>query len=139
MKVLLDTNIVLDVLLDRKPFVIEAAKLFSLIEEAALTGILCSTTITTIHYLATKAMGAKNAHKQIEKLLQLFDIAAVNRTVIVGALQSRFPDFEDAVVYEAARHNAVDIIITRDKTGFKKTSLKIYTPKEMLSILSLIN
>lgn len=138
MKILFDTNVVLDLLLDREPFVAEATQLFLLVERGDITGVLCASTITTIHYLATKAVGIKNARQQITKLLQLFEVAAVNRAVLENALQLQFTDYEDAVLYESARHNGTEIIVTRDKGGFKKSKLTIYTPQEFLNAISLV-
>jgi len=135
MKVLFDTNLVLDLLLDRKPFVESIAVLFSKVEQGDLTGCLCATTITTIFYLASKAVGMKKARTEIQKLLTLFEIAPVNRSVLQAALQSGFPDYEDGVIHEAARFIEADGIVTRDLKGFKKSRIRTYTPDELLGIL----
>ena len=101
MRILFDTNVVLDVLLDRKPFSLASAKLFSKVESGELSGYVCATTITTIHYLARKAIGLESAAQEIEKLMKLFEIAPVNRAVLDSALSSGFSDFEDAVIHES--------------------------------------
>jgi len=66
MKILFDTNVILDVLLDREPFANEAALLMSMVEQAEITGFICATTVTTIHYLATKALGLQAASRHIQ-------------------------------------------------------------------------
>ena len=132
MKILFDTNIILDLLLDRKPFVESVAQLFSMVERGDLMGCLCSTTITTLYYLASKAVGRKKAQKEIQKLLTLFEIAPVNRPVLQAAIQSGFPDFKDGVIYESAVLIEVDGIVTRDPKGFKKAGIQIYSPEELL-------
>lgn len=71
MKILLDTNIVLDVLMDRMPFSDSAVELFSKVEDGTIIGYLCGTTITTVYYLATKTLGASRAQEEIKKLLNL--------------------------------------------------------------------
>ena len=63
MKILLDTNIVLDVLMDRMPFADAATELFSKVEDGTIIGYLCATTITTVYYLAAKTIGAPNAQE----------------------------------------------------------------------------
>ena len=73
MKVLFDTNVVMDLLLDRKPFVGPVAELFSKVERGDLMGCLCATTITTIFYLASKIVGIKKARSEVEKLLTLLN------------------------------------------------------------------
>ena len=127
--------VLLDLLLDRNPFVDPAARLISMVEEGKLLGFLCATTITTIHYLASKASGKKSAQKEIQQLLRLFEIAPVNRPVLQAALESGFPDFEDAVLYEAAIFVGADGIVTRDPKGFKKAATRVYIPGELLQTI----
>ena len=136
MKVLFDTNVILDLLLDRRPFADSVAQLFSKVERGDLIGCLCATTITTISYLAAKAAGGKKARKEIQKLLTLFEIAPVNRAVLQAAIHSGVPDFEDGVIYEAAVFVEADGIVTRDPKGFKKAKIRIFSPGELLQILS---
>lgn len=139
MKILFDTNVVLDVMLDREPFAESAGKLMSFVEKGKIAGLLCATTVTTIHYLSAKVLGSAKAQNQIKALILLFEIAAVNRTVIEDALISTFPDFEDAVLYQAARHAGAKAIVTRDLKGFKRSELPIFRPDEMLTALQLSN
>ena len=128
--ILFDTNVILDFLLDREPFSETAAQLFTRIEKGEITGCLCATTVTTIHYLATKTVGERRAHEYILQMLKLFDVAPVTRVVLESALQLKFQDFQDAVIHEAARHAGALGVVTRDSAGFKKATIPIYTPKE---------
>jgi predicted nucleic acid-binding protein len=137
MKILFDTNTIVDLLLDREPFVDPIAQLFSKVEQGDLGGYLCATTITTLYYLASRAVGRKIAQKEIQKLLGLFEIAPVNRPVLQAALQSGFPDFEDGVIHEAASFIGADGIVTRDPKGFKMAGIRIYSPDELLNDLTL--
>ena len=82
MRVLFDTNIILDVLLERQPFSESASKLLSKVEKGEITGLVCATTITTIYYLVNKAIDRKKANECIDLLLNLLEIASVNRVVI---------------------------------------------------------
>lgn len=132
---LFDTNVVLDVLLDREPHATVGASLLSSIERGAIQGYLCATTVTTIHYLMQKALGADQARQKIRNLLRLFEVAPVNRAVLEAAGGSRLVDFEDAVMYEAALHVGATGIVTRDPTGFKGARLPIYTPQELWKAL----
>ncbi len=135
MKVLFDTNVILDVLLDRKPFSEDAIWLVSKVEAGEIGGYLCATTITTIHYLASKSIGAKAAQQAIASLLSLFEVAPVTRVVLDDALNSGFTDFEDAVLYQAAAHAGVDGIVTRNGADFTKAALPLYSPGALASIL----
>jgi len=136
LKILLDTNIVLDVLMDRMPFSDTAVELFSKVEAGAIIGYLCGTTITTVYYLASKILGAARAQEEIKKLLSLFEVAPVNRLVLESALVVDFHDFEDAVIHEAACHVGADAIITRNLKDFKKSRISVYTSDELVRILN---
>jgi len=133
--ILFDTNVVLDLLLDRKPYSAVAAQIFTMVETGALSGCVCATTITTVHYLAAKAVGATQAVKHIDKLLTLFEVAPVNRPVIESALFSKLKDFEAAILHEAALHVSAHAIVTRDVHGFKNAKIPVYTPEEFLHSL----
>jgi predicted nucleic acid-binding protein len=135
MKVLFDTNIILDVLLDRKPFSEYASYLMSKVERSEINGFLCATTVTTIHYLLSKNLDKKNAITSINSIIALFEIASVNRLVIENALKSKFSDFEDSVLHESARHAGAEYIITRNIKDFKNTKIPVFTPTEFLSML----
>ena len=135
MKVLFDTNVVLDVLLEREPFSEHAAYMMSKVERSEISGFLCATTVTTIYYLLSRFLGKEKAGKSIHSIVSLFEIASVNRVVIENALKSNFADFEDAVVSESARHAGVEYIITRNVVDFKKSKIPAYTPTEFLGIL----
>ena len=135
MKVLFDTNIILDVLLDRKPFSEHASYLMSRVERSEINGFLCATTVTTIHYLLSKYLDKKKAIDSINSIMALFEIASVNRLVIENALKSKFSDFEDSVLHESARHAGAEYIITRNIKDFKKSQIPAYTATEFLSML----
>jgi len=136
LKVLFDTNIVLDVLMDRLPYSEAAVELFSKVEDGSIIGYLCGTTITTVFYLAAKTVGATRAQEEIKKLLSLFEVAPVNRYVLEAALVLDFNDFEDAVIHEAACHVGADAIVTRNQRDFKKSKITVYSSEEMAIIVS---
>ena len=137
LSILFDTNILLDVLINRKPFVVPSAKLVSLVESNIIEGYLCATTLTTIDYLIAKAHNRQRAKIEIQKLIDLFKIADVNKKVLSLYLQSKFNDFEDAVQYFSAECVSVDGLVTRNTKDYRETKLPIYTPDELLSIIEL--
>ncbi len=139
MKVLFDTNIILDVLLDREPFAEEATYLMTKVEKSEIIGYLGATTITTIYYLLQKSLGNKIAANKIETLLSIFEIVPVNRIILEDALKSNFSDFEDSVLHVGACHLGVEYIITRDTKGFKKSEIPIFNPVEFINVLDAIN
>lgn len=136
MRVLFDTNVILDVLLARAPHADPATALLDRVAAKSLDGLLGATTLTTIHYLATKAVGSRAARRHLRTLLGLFEVAPVTRAVLTDALDLAFPDYEDAVLHEAARHAGAEAIATRDRKGFVKARLKVYGPEELLRFLA---
>ena len=93
MRILFDTNIVLDVLEERASYHTNAATLFSAVDRGWLTGLLCATTITTIHYIARHTLGAAKTREHLRKILGMFIIAPVTHAIIVDALELGFPDY----------------------------------------------
>ena len=135
MRVIVDTNVVLDVLLARRPFVDAAVKLFGLIEQSRIEGLLCATTITTIDYLLTQSLPRPQSREALRRLIELFEIAPVNRPVIEEAFRSRIVDFEDAVLEQSGRLAGADAIVTRNTRDFHHSILKALGPDELLSAI----
>ena len=135
MRVLVDTNVVLDVLLDRRPFVSASAQVFALVEESRIEGFLCATTIATVDYLLGQALAPRKAREALRQLLDLFEVAPVNRPVIEQALRSRIRDFEDAVLEQSARLVGADAISTRNMRDFEKSAVAVFDPAELVSVV----
>ncbi len=135
MKLVRDTNVVLDVLLDRAPHSAASSIVLALAEKGRIEGLVCATSVTTLHYIVSKASGARRARDHVRRLLAIIDVAPVNRSVLHSALALGFPDFEDAVVHEAARQAGAQGIVTRDRTGFSRASLPVHSPEEILAAL----
>lgn len=133
MRVLFDTNVLLDVLLSREPHAEPAARLLSLADTGRIQGVLSATTVTTIHYLATKAVGRKAATRHVQTLLSIFEVAVVDREVLEKALNLAFDDFEDAVLHAAAVGAGAGAIVTRNGKDFARATLPILDPPELLA------
>ncbi len=136
MKILLDTNTVLDLLLEREPFVDFAEEIFVMIEEQKIEGFLCPTSITTIYYLLNKNLDKKRCNDAMKTLLSLFNIIELNKKILLKSLENSGVDFEDSVICTSASFADIDIIITRDKKGFKNSKVKVLSPSEFLSTQS---
>jgi DNA-binding ferritin-like protein (Dps family) len=125
--------VVLDVLLNRQPFAQDAADVFALVETSAIKGFLCATTVTTLDYLLRQTLTSVKARQALKKLLDLFEIAPVNRPVLEQALASKISDFEDAVLEQSGLVAAVDVITTRNSKDFQKSLLPVLDPPELLA------
>jgi predicted nucleic acid-binding protein len=139
LKILFDTNIVLDVLLNREPYIRLSANLVGSVENNKIEGVLCATTITTLDYLISKVKTRDKARIEIGKQLQLFQIASVNSIVLEMALNSGFKDFEDAVQYYSGECMGINGLVTRNPKDYKQAKLPVYTPDELWGIISLQN
>jgi len=135
-RILFDVNVVLDVLLDRKPDAEASAGAWVAVETGMAEGFLAAHAVTTIHYLVRKEIGAAKAKGIISAILRVFGIAAVNSAVIQEALQLSCPDFEDAVTAAAARLASCDYIVTRDPKGFRGSPVRPLPPEAVIPLFT---
>jgi predicted nucleic acid-binding protein len=133
---LVDTNVALDVLLERQPHFTASAAVWAAIETAAAEGYLAAHGITTIHYLAQKQLGTRRARRVITSLLQVFRIAPIDESVLRDALHHEGSDFEEAVTAAAARFSKCDAIVTRDPKGFRAAELPVLAPEAAALLLT---
>jgi predicted nucleic acid-binding protein len=131
MRVLIDTNVVLDFLQEREPFWEGAARLFEWIDAGEIEGFIAATTITNIYYIVRKAAGVVVAQDAIAQILTDLTIATVNRDVLEQAISLQFADFEDAVQYACGVIYGVDAIVTRDKSGFMNATIPVVLPENL--------
>ena len=135
MHVLIDTNVVLDVLLDRTLFVHDAAAILT-IPEPVVYKYISASAITDIYYVAYKELHDKQKVKDIiKRLLSVVRIADVSEENILFALESDWNDFEDSVQNAVAESHNFDAIITRNSADFKNSKLNIFPPKDFLQFI----
>ncbi len=136
MRVFFDTNVVLAFLQERSPFVEDAARLFERMDAGKIEGFIAATTITNIYYIVRRVAGVKIAEDAIAQVLTDLNICAVDRTVLEQAIVLNFRDFEDAVQYVCAVRHQVNVIVTRDASGFVDAEIRVMSPKELNTLLS---
>jgi len=133
-KILIDTNIVIDLLSKRKDFYDDAADLFSQADKKELNLTISSLTFANTNYILTKLKSAKEAKEILRKFKVLVELLSLDDKITELALSDEsFPDFEDGLQYYSAIENDVDIIITRNKKDFKNSRLPVLTAKEYLA------
>lgn len=106
-------------------------------EKSKIEAYLCATTLTTIDYLVQKIKPQAETRKIIFQLLKIFEIAPVNRSVLVRALEKNLRDYEDSVLLSSAELVGADIIITRNTKDFGRCSLRVLHPDEFISCYSI--
>jgi len=136
MKVLVDTNVILDVLLKQAPFYNDSFVIFQLADSKRISGVLAAVSLTNIFYLLRKAkINSADVYQIMDKLTALFTVAPVVETTIAGALALRWKDFEDAVQFIVAKESKADFIITRNKADYKNSEIPCMTPTEFIAHL----
>lgn len=132
-KALIDTNVLLDHLAHREGFYLDAAVIFSMVDEGQMIGIVSSLSIVNCAYVLPKHYKSGAVLEQIKTMLQMFTISNVDASVLEQAASIEPYDYEDAVQYLSALPNHPDIIITRDKRGFRDFNIMVMTPKEFIN------
>jgi predicted nucleic acid-binding protein len=133
-KLLIDTNIVLDLLAKREPFFESSARVFSLADRNKLKLYISSLTFANTNYVLSRLKSASEAKEILRRFRVLVKVLSLNEKIIDLALSnSKFDDFEDGLQYYLAIENNQDVIITRDLKDFKESKIPVMTPSEYLS------
>lgn len=135
MKAVFDTNVVLDVLLEREPFLQQSAAALSLAEAGKIEGYLAATTFITLEYLAAKKLGRLGALSQLKQLLTFLKVARVDDSVVRVAIEANPRDFEDAIIASAAVAAGIESIVTRDGKGFSQFPVSPFLPSVLVERL----
>ena len=137
MKLLIDTNVVLDVLLRREPFSKTAAEVLNLTQRDDVREYVSASAITDIYYIANKQMKDRDAVRDLlKRLLMIVSVAAVSEREIQNALNLAWGDFEDSVQYSVALLNEMDGIVTRNPSDYQDANIRIWLPEQALELFA---
>ena len=137
-RVLIDTDVILDLLLGRQPFYPSASRLFVAFQEGRLEGHVSSLAFANLFYLLRKEEGGgPEAIAILRKLRLVIRVLAVNEKIIDLALASTFTDFEDAIQYFAAAEGGLEAIVTRNRRDYKASKIAIVSAEECLELAGL--
>ena len=136
MRVLLDTDVVLDILADRQPFVVEASVLWLAHEQRQLEAYISPITPVNVFYILHRQVGSAQARQLVGRLLATISVCPLDQTVLANAHALPMADFEDAVQAAAAAAMGLDSLVTRNIRDYSATPLPILTPAEALVRLS---
>ena len=134
-KILIDTNVVLDVLQAREPFYEASKRLLAAAETGRVQGMIAAHTVTTLFYLISKDKSTGHARATITNLLQFLKVASVDQSTIEQALNLSYPDFDDAVQMMSAAQSKCDFLISRNTDDFKPALLPVLSPVDFLTAL----
>lgn len=134
-RVLFDTDVVLDVLLQRQPFFTASALALDTIAQGKVEGYLAGHLVTNLFYLLRRNLGSDKSREALNTLMSKMRVAAVTDAVIREALASPFPDFEDAVTHATARAEGIEAIATRNIKDFRLGTIRAMLPEVFLATL----
>lgn len=133
-RLLLDTNILLDILIKERPQSAEACRVLELCNGSGDMGFACSLSLKDVYYVLVKLQGAQRARTCVEALMGTVVIAPVSAEECDLSLHGNEPDFEDGLVRAAAELNDIDFIITRDAQAFRRSTIRSLTAAEYLEL-----
>lgn len=135
MRILLDTNIVLDVLLRRQPFYDESYAIWKASDEGKFDAHVAAFALPAVYYICEKQAGKSAASSAISTCLAAFEVSALYRECVIAAHSMRGRDFEDNLQVACAITDFPQGIVTRDPTGFAESPVPVYSPAEWLNVL----
>ena len=132
MKILVETNVLLDVLLDRREFYDDSAAIWSLAEQGRVAAFLAAVSLTNVYDIVRRLGDHRKAMRAVVQLRNIFTPARCDAQVVNQAIDAKMPDFEDAIHYFSATHAGVEMIVTRNVKHFARRALPAVTPTEFL-------
>lgn len=136
MKVLIDTNIIIDFALERQPFYNESEQVFLFAQQRQIEGYVSASTFGDLYYIIRKNKGRDWTLTFLNRLASVCQVATVDEAVISMALTANFRDFEDAIQYSTTIVNQLDAIVTRDAADFPVSTTRILTPTQLIQELT---
>lgn len=136
MKVLIDTNVIVDVALEREPFYAESDRILTFVEEGQIQGYVSASTFSDLYYIIRRDKGRDWTLDFLRQLATFCQVATVDNSVISIALTCNFKVFEDAIQYSTAVINLIDAIVTRNPRDFPVNTPRIVTPNQLIQELT---
>ena len=139
MRVLFDTNVLLDVLLDREPWSEDSSAVLTMAERSEIDGTACAISFTTIFYLLRKEFGAATARGEVARLLALLQVAPVGFSTLQRAVEAEVPRLRGCRRGRVCPHRERDYIVTRDLRDFGASPIPVHTPESFRKLLDLMH
>lgn len=134
-KVFIDTNILLDIALEREPFFADSALVITLAEKSKILAFTSGVSIANLYFMMKKELGHEKCIEFIEELIKFINVLGIDTDIVKSAINASFCDFEDGLQNTVAEKNEIKIIITRNKNDFRNSNLIIQTPEEFIKEL----
>ncbi len=136
-EVLIDTDVILDQLLAREPFVDDSSVLLSLCENNEIRGYVTTVICSNLYYILRRISSHQKVIATLKDLLSFLDVLEMDQQVVTDSLNSEFSDFEDALQNFSAEHKpTINIIVTRNHKDYATSDLAVMSPQEFLGSLN---
>ena len=135
MRILLDTNVVLDFILLRKDHLAEASTIFKLLDDDKIRVFVAAISVTNVFYITKKELYLQKAHDAVHFSLDSVEFCEADKHILEDAYALGFTDFEDAVQCASAKAEGLDAIVTRNKKDFVNSPIPVYSPTEFLALI----
>ena len=137
MKILIDTNILLDFIIGREPFYENADKILNLCVNKKAEGYLAAHSVTNLYYIIRKYFQNNECREIIKNLLDFLDVIEIDKNKILESLNDNtFKDFEDRLEVECAKSLNIDYLITRDLKDYTNSKIECVAPEDFLNRLT---
>lgn len=133
-KIFIDTDVILDVVFERRPFFHDSQKVLSLIEKNYFIGFTSSLILANCYYIISNNKNKNTAAKTVSKLRSIMTVLPFTDKEIGESLNSNFKDFEDGIQYFISINNGLDTIITRNISDYKNVDIHIFMPNDFLNL-----
>ncbi len=132
-RILIDTDVILDFLFDRKPYSVFSAALLSLCESKKLMGFITPVICSNVYYILRQSASHEKVIEKLKQLLLIINVLGIDEEMVLLALNSGFGDFEDALQnYAAISSGQIDLILTRNVKDYRKSELGVMTPENFI-------
>ena len=132
-RIFIDTNVLVDLVLERKGFYQDARRLFNFCKERRITPYISSISVAIINYLLLKKYNEEKVKGLLEIIYKLTEILPFHKRIISLAHYSNFKDLEDGFQYFTAKENNIKVIITRNEKDFEVNDVSVVSPKQFLA------
>lgn len=133
MRLMIDTNVFLDVLMQRQPFYQDSCAILKICEKKDALGYISASSVTDLFYIIRKQLHSTElAYKALGYVLEIAKVLNVTNSDVLEAYIAKADDFEDCLLATCAKNNECDAIITRNKKDFEGFQISVFTPEEVL-------
>lgn len=136
MRVCVDTDVILDYLLERSDFIVDAAIIWEANSTGRIDGYIAAITPVNVYYIARRLRGEIVAREVVTLLMNEWQVCTVSQEILNKALHSELKDFEDAVQEQSALANNIKIVITRNKSDYRNAHLTVMSPVDFTAYLN---